>query len=35
MMVASLHRTVLSVTLSLAIYSHVIGEEINDKNVTL
>lgn len=35
MMVASLHRNVLSVSLSLAIYCHVIGEEINDNNVTL
>lgn len=35
MMVASLHRTVFLVSLSLAIHCHVTGEEINDNNVTL
>lgn len=35
MLVPSLHRFVLSVSLSPAIYCHVIGEEINDNNVTL
>lgn len=34
-MVASLHGAVLLVSLSLASYCHVIGEEISDNNVTL